>query len=153
MRYDIFKMLVFNEFVSSLGLESVFEDFYKRINFDNTDSEIKDLVKDIVNGGKKNEKSLGEFDNLKDRIDKKSPYKTQVGGSHYQSNMQPAQFIRANNLNFNQGNVVKYIGRYKSKNGLQDLEKVVQYTLFEVFEEYPDEYENFILRVKQLIGE
>ena len=53
---------------------------------------------------------------------------TQVGGGHYKDfKIQPVEFIRANNLNFCQGNVVKYVTRYKGKNGIEDLRKAKHY--------------------------
>lgn len=51
----------------------------------------------------------------------------QVGGNHYNMPYQPIKFITENNLNFIQGNIVKYVSRYKNKNGLQDLEKALHY--------------------------
>ena len=36
-------------------------------------------------------------------------------------------FCQANNLDFMQGNVIKYVFRYKNKNGLEDLEKAREY--------------------------
>lgn len=49
---------------------------------------------------------------------------TQVGGSHYTDcPIQPIQYIWANNLGFSEGNVVKYITRWKTKGGIKDLEK------------------------------
>jgi hypothetical protein len=52
----------------------------------------------------------------------------QVGGSHYSSKaIQPIHYIYANQLDFYQGNVVKYVTRYKEKNGLQDLMKAKHY--------------------------
>jgi hypothetical protein len=57
-------------------------------------------------------------------IEEESALQTQVGGSHYKDmKIQPVEFITANNLGFIQGSVIKYISRYKSKNGRQDLEK------------------------------
>lgn len=48
----------------------------------------------------------------------------QKGGSHYKDlAIQPIEYITKNNLSFGQGNVIKYITRYKNKNGLEDLEK------------------------------
>ena len=53
---------------------------------------------------------------------------TQIGGRHYKGcRYQPVKFCTDLNLNFIQGNIVKYITRYKEKNGLQDLEKVFHY--------------------------
>ncbi len=58
----------------------------------------------------------------------KDPADKQVGGSHYKSMaIQPTDFILANNLGWCEGNAVKYICRYKQKNGVQDLEKAVHY--------------------------
>ena len=52
----------------------------------------------------------------------------QVGGQHYKGcKYQPVKFCVDLNLNFIQGNIVKYITRYKEKNGKQDLEKVIHY--------------------------
>ena len=53
---------------------------------------------------------------------------TQVGGNHYKElSIQPIEYILANKLGFCEGNVVKYITRYKSKNGLEDLKKAKHY--------------------------
>lgn len=52
----------------------------------------------------------------------------QIGGSHYKNMpIQPIEFIMKNNLGFCEGNIIKYICRYKEKNGLQDLEKAKHY--------------------------
>ena len=54
--------------------------------------------------------------------------KEQVGGDHYSKlAIQPVEYINANKLNYLQGNVIKYVTRYKDKNGLQDLEKAKHY--------------------------
>lgn len=54
--------------------------------------------------------------------------KRQVGGDHYKSlAIQPGKFIRKNQLGWYEGNVVKYICRYKQKGGREDLEKVKHY--------------------------
>jgi major membrane immunogen (membrane-anchored lipoprotein) len=53
---------------------------------------------------------------------------TQVGGTHYKDKkIQPIEYILANNLGYIEGNVVKYITRYKDKNGIEDLVKIKQY--------------------------
>lgn len=49
---------------------------------------------------------------------------TQIGGSHYSDMaIQPIEFIHKNNLSFIQGNIIKYVCRYKDKGGIQDLNK------------------------------
>lgn len=55
----------------------------------------------------------------------------QVGGEHYQTAIQPIQFILANGLGFCEGNAIKYLVRYKTKGTpLQDLEKAKHYIEF-----------------------
>lgn len=49
---------------------------------------------------------------------------TQVGGDHYTKQaIQPITYIWANGLGFSEGNVVKYVTRWKDKGGIKDLEK------------------------------
>lgn len=52
----------------------------------------------------------------------------QVGGTHYKDMaIQPVEFIIANGLGFCEGNIIKYTCRYKQKNGVEDLRKVIHY--------------------------
>lgn len=52
----------------------------------------------------------------------------QVGGSHYKDfEIQPVEFIHRNGIDFLSGNVIKYLCRWKSKGGLNDLEKAKHY--------------------------
>lgn len=52
----------------------------------------------------------------------------QVGGNHYQKfNIQPIELIASLGLNFFQGNIFKYVTRYKYKNGIEDLKKAIHY--------------------------
>ena len=52
----------------------------------------------------------------------------QVGGEHYKGMViQPVEFIQKNRLGFVEGNIIKYICRWRAKNGLEDLHKVRHY--------------------------
>lgn len=52
----------------------------------------------------------------------------QVGGNHYKDKaIQPWDYITSNGLGYLEGNVIKYVSRYKDKNGLQDLQKARHY--------------------------
>lgn len=52
----------------------------------------------------------------------------QIGGSHYKKfSYQPIQFFVDMRLDFIQGNIIKYVSRYKDKNGKQDLDKALHY--------------------------
>ena len=53
---------------------------------------------------------------------------TQCGGNHYKSKaIQPWDYITANNLGYLEGNVVKYVSRWKDKGGIEDLRKAQHY--------------------------
>ena len=53
---------------------------------------------------------------------------TQVGGQHYKDMpIQPLEYIVANDLSFCEGNVVKYVSRWRAKNGVEDLRKARHY--------------------------
>jgi hypothetical protein len=55
-------------------------------------------------------------------------FKKQVGGNHYKKYaIQPVEFIVKNNIGFVEGNVIKYILRFKEKGGVLDLEKAKHY--------------------------
>lgn len=57
-----------------------------------------------------------------------SPTDEQVGGNHYAKNkIQPIDFILENNLGWCEANAVKYLTRWKNKNGLEDLRKAKHY--------------------------
>ena len=48
--------------------------------------------------------------------------------SHYTTAaIQPIDFIMAHNMSFLEGNIIKYVARYKHKNGVEDLKKAKQY--------------------------
>lgn len=54
----------------------------------------------------------------------KKPSLLQVGGKHYKGmRIQPVQYNHANSIPFIEGSVIKYISRWREKNGLQDLLK------------------------------
>ena len=46
---------------------------------------------------------------------------------HYQMKISPAEYIAANDLDFFEGNVVKYISRHKQKGGAKDIRKIIDY--------------------------
>jgi hypothetical protein len=52
--------------------------------------------------------------------------KQQIGGDHYSKlAIQPAVYAEQNKLSYLQGNAIKYITRYKDKNGVEDLHKAI----------------------------
>ena len=50
--------------------------------------------------------------------------KIQVGGNHYRGmKIQPVEYILANDIGFCEGCAIKYLSRWKSKGGVEDLRK------------------------------
>ena len=84
-----------------------------------------------------------------------NPLIAQEGGGHYKNRgIQPLEYTMKNNLSFCEGNVVKYISRYKSKNGIEDLAKVIHYALLAAYEEYGEQGSTELKeKVLKLLGE
>lgn len=52
----------------------------------------------------------------------------EVGGTHYSDmKIEPIELICALDVDFIQGSIIKYVSRYKSKNGVEDLKKALHY--------------------------
>jgi len=52
--------------------------------------------------------------------------KKQIGGDHYtKMKIQPMTYSMKNGLDACQHSVVKYVSRFRDKNGIQDLEKAI----------------------------
>ena len=62
------------------------------------------------------------------QINKMMANDRQEGGGHYKAKaIQPWDYIISNNLGFLEGNVIKYVSRYKDKGGIEDLKKAQHY--------------------------
>lgn len=49
---------------------------------------------------------------------------TQIGGRHYKKcAIQPWDYVIANDLDYFQGSIIKYVTRWKDKGGVEDLHK------------------------------
>ena len=62
----------------------------------------------------------------------------QVAGSHYQRAIQPWDIISEWELDFWEGNVLKYLLRWKHKDGVQDLKKAKHYLEYIIERELND---------------
>ena len=72
---------------------------------------------------------------MREIADKYDEYNTNTTPYHYQGTVQPIDLINAQNLNFNLGNVVKYVcraGRKEGESNLKDLEKAKDYIKYEI---------------------
>jgi hypothetical protein len=53
---------------------------------------------------------------------------TQISGNHYKGKpLQVWDFVAANNLGYFEGNIIKYVSRWKDKGGVDDLRKAKHY--------------------------
>lgn len=78
--------------------------------------EIEQVIKEMsVCGGRSKAKTFAPA-----RADANA---TQVGGQHYKGKIEPWDAISAWGLGFLAGSVIKYVARYKKKNGVEDLKK------------------------------
>lgn len=55
------------------------------------------------------------------------PNDTQVGGKHYRSQYQHWDFVHDTGMGYLQGQITKYISRYRHKNGVEDLKKAMHF--------------------------
>lgn len=57
-----------------------------------------------------------------------SALEKQEGGNHYKGySIQPIEYIHANNIPFAEGSVIKYVTRWRDKNGVADLKKAIHF--------------------------
>jgi hypothetical protein len=103
----------------SLDVGEVFE--YRVIEEKNKSDHCKSEGTTIGPFGKMVRDALPDFQ-------KKDPLSVQHGGDHYRKlKIQPIEYIQANGLGYHEGNVLKYITRWKDKDGIKDLRKAVHY--------------------------
>tara|TARA_R110000851_G_scaffold299130_1_gene455006 strand:+ start:621 stop:875 length:255 start_codon:yes stop_codon:yes gene_type:complete len=68
-----------------------------------------------------------------EREENMSPYESReienmlINKEHYKGGIEPTEYIKANSLDFFEGNVVKYITRWRKKDGINDLRKAKDY--------------------------
>lgn len=51
----------------------------------------------------------------------------QIGGNHYKKPIEVWDYVAANGIGYFEGNVIKYVSRWRDKGGLADLEKARHY--------------------------
>lgn len=57
----------------------------------------------------------------------KQPRNKQVGGTHYEKmKITPYEYCHANQIGLIEGNIIKYVSRFREKNGKEDLLKAKQ---------------------------
>ena len=51
----------------------------------------------------------------------------QVGGRHYKSPIECWDYIVANNIGYLEGTAIKYLTRWRKKNGIEDIQKAIHF--------------------------
>ena len=71
-------------------------------------------------------------------IDDDNPFNRQIGGNHYKKEglMDVTEWCMRHNLCLGVFNVIKYVFRFRSKNGIEDLRKAKHYLEFLAWIEY-----------------
>lgn len=91
------------------------EDYLKRIEAEQKISKLEQQV-------------LAELSKIAEESKEETASTKQVGGEHYKNFViQPSEFIHLNSLGWCEGNAIKYICRYKFKNGAEDIKKAIHY--------------------------
>ena len=69
----------------------------------------------------------------------------QIGGDHYRKGgIQPWDYIIANNIGYLEGTAIKYLTRWKYKNGVEDLKKA-RHFIDKAIEAYYQEEANQVI--------
>jgi len=94
--------------------------FFIKIIKENKMGQMDDAIRETV-------KDKKDFN--KTNLKKLATRNKQVGGNHYKDcKIQPVDYIHANELDFFEGNIVKYITRHRKKgSGSQDIRKIIHY--------------------------
>ena len=56
-----------------------------------------------------------------------APYDACVDKSHYTGDIEPIDLIESQRLGFHEGNIIKYVSRWRRKGGVEDLRKAQVY--------------------------
>ena len=88
---------------------------------------------------------IGQNGNTGEHYTDKSLF-VQVGGDHYKKMaIQPIEYILKNGIGFAEGNVIKYVSRWKEKGGIEDLKKARHF--LDMLIEFDKDKPNHVLRV------
>ena len=101
--------------------------------YDFTEGEWQDYKKNYQNLSWGEYKQMKKW-NVEERMENKKysfteAYKkaNDIDPQHYHFDIEPFDYIHDNQMNFAEGNVIKYITRWRYKDGIKDLYKAKQY--------------------------
>lgn len=79
---------------------------------------------------------------------------TQVAGNHYKDMViQPVEYVHKNGIGYIEGSIIKYVSRWRKKNGIEDLRKARHFLdLLIEMEAYRDDV-NEMIRLAHIADE
>lgn len=86
-----------------------------------TESSLKSVRAERLNTIRRLSKAMGGVSNAV--VGSTSANSRQVGGNHYAGPMQHWDFVWENDLDYFQGQITKYVTRWRKKGGMADLQK------------------------------
>ena len=91
-------------------------------------TEIKEIAQNYING---HEKTVNTIEKIEEKITLKELQEIKkyniIPTYYHQGDYDVIQFCNDNDIDFVTGNIIKYITRYKYKNGIEDLRKAQEY--------------------------
>ena len=95
---------------------------------DQVDTHVKEMTRDPLGYAFRNDPKSTLPSGLKDVADLQTKEEQITKPKHYQGlGITPLDYITANELDFIEGNIIKYVSRYQFKGGLNDLLKAQTY--------------------------
>jgi hypothetical protein len=95
---------------------------------DQVDTHVKEMTRDPLGYAFRNDPKSTLPPGLKDVADLQTKEEQITKPKHYQGlGITPLDYITANELDFIEGNIIKYVSRYQFKGGLNDLLKAQTY--------------------------
>ena len=95
---------------------------------DQVDTHVKEMTRDPLGYAFRNDPKSTLPPGLKDVADLQTKEEQITKPKHYQGlGITPLEYITANELDFIEGNIIKYVSRYQFKGGLNDLLKAQTY--------------------------
>lgn len=112
--------------------DSAMEEYYEGNGFtylsEQAFIEYMDLGKYVASLNVEHQEEVKESERILSEAKQRQEEHDAINPQHYnQYSIQPLDYIEANGLDFCEGNVIKYVSRYKQKNGLEDLKKAQVY--------------------------
>jgi hypothetical protein len=120
--WDQFIPVGWSAYITHKGNGETFVELATLKKIDTTTTESPSIFKDLVKEFFENAATHYQTVPVSMDVVERAP-----ASAHYDSGIEPIEYIQANDMGFIEGNIIKYVTRYKRKNGLEDLKKARWY--------------------------